>query len=194
MKKQSGSAHVIIIIILVAALLGSLGFIFWQNFVSKNSNTESKEQQRVEQNDKESESIHPDISEVNASKKGIASATNDNLKGLSGYMVSPLGGAIANSDGIFSNKTNEELVSIISDYFGASNPDLAISGEWTFSDFKDLNNDKLAAQLKASSFTDYTSSYIGVAESKGGEDVFIAYSLNDKGLITYAFWGIVLGY
>jgi len=33
-RKQSGSAHVIIIVILVLALLGTLGFIFWQNFVA----------------------------------------------------------------------------------------------------------------------------------------------------------------
>ena len=37
MKKQQGSAHVIVIVILVLALLGALGFIFWQNF-SKESN------------------------------------------------------------------------------------------------------------------------------------------------------------
>lgn len=34
-KSQSGSAHLIIIIILVVALLGALGFVFWQNFVNK---------------------------------------------------------------------------------------------------------------------------------------------------------------
>lgn len=32
---QTGSAHVIIIIVLVVALLGVLGFVFWQNFVSE---------------------------------------------------------------------------------------------------------------------------------------------------------------
>lgn len=35
MKKrssQSGSAHLIIIIVLTIALLGTLGFVFWQNF------------------------------------------------------------------------------------------------------------------------------------------------------------------
>ena len=32
---EKGSAHVIIISILVAALLGALGFIFWQNFIKK---------------------------------------------------------------------------------------------------------------------------------------------------------------
>ena len=36
-KQQAGSAHVIITVVLVAALIGALGFIFWQNFVSKKS-------------------------------------------------------------------------------------------------------------------------------------------------------------
>ena len=35
LNNQTGSAHVIIIIILIAAVLGLLGFVFWQNFVTK---------------------------------------------------------------------------------------------------------------------------------------------------------------
>lgn len=35
MKKQSGSAHVIIITVLVLALVGALGYIFWQNMNKK---------------------------------------------------------------------------------------------------------------------------------------------------------------
>ena len=34
-KSQSGSAHVIIIAVLVVALVGALGWIFWQNFVGE---------------------------------------------------------------------------------------------------------------------------------------------------------------
>jgi len=37
-NKQQGSAHVIIIIILVLVILGLLGFVFWQNFIVKNTN------------------------------------------------------------------------------------------------------------------------------------------------------------
>lgn len=32
-KSQQGSAHIIVIVILVIALLGTLGFVFWQNYV-----------------------------------------------------------------------------------------------------------------------------------------------------------------
>ncbi|MEP7204712.1 MAG: hypothetical protein ABI716_00785 [Candidatus Saccharibacteria bacterium] len=34
-KTQSGSAHAVIILILVAVILGLLGFVFWQNFIQK---------------------------------------------------------------------------------------------------------------------------------------------------------------
>lgn len=36
---QKGSAHIVIIIILVVALLGTLGFVFWQNFMQKDTET-----------------------------------------------------------------------------------------------------------------------------------------------------------
>lgn len=40
-QSQSGSAHFIIIFILVIALLGALGFVFWQNFIQTKT-TENK--------------------------------------------------------------------------------------------------------------------------------------------------------
>ena len=42
-KKQSqdGSAHLILVIVLVIALIGSLGFIFWQNYTQKQDMTAS---------------------------------------------------------------------------------------------------------------------------------------------------------
>lgn len=36
-QKQSGGAHVIIVVILIIALLGVLGFVFWQNFINKSA-------------------------------------------------------------------------------------------------------------------------------------------------------------
>lgn len=36
-QSQTGSAHVVVTGVLVVALLGALGFIFWQNFVAKKS-------------------------------------------------------------------------------------------------------------------------------------------------------------
>jgi len=34
-SKQSGSTHVIIIVILIVALLGTLGFVFWKNYINQ---------------------------------------------------------------------------------------------------------------------------------------------------------------
>lgn len=34
---QKGSTHVVIIVILIAALVGVLGFVFWQNFINKST-------------------------------------------------------------------------------------------------------------------------------------------------------------
>lgn len=40
-RSQTGSVHLVIIVILVAALFGALGFVFWQNFMqSKSSSTQ----------------------------------------------------------------------------------------------------------------------------------------------------------
>lgn len=38
-QTQAGSAHVVIVIILVVALTGALGFIFWQNFMKTETDT-----------------------------------------------------------------------------------------------------------------------------------------------------------
>jgi hypothetical protein len=38
-KTETGSAHIVIIIILVVALLGTLGFVFWQNFLKPKTDT-----------------------------------------------------------------------------------------------------------------------------------------------------------
>lgn len=39
-RKQNGSIHLVIIIILVVALLGALGVIFYQNFINKDTTTQ----------------------------------------------------------------------------------------------------------------------------------------------------------
>jgi hypothetical protein len=47
-KHQSGSAHLIIIISLVVVVLGALGFVFWQNFMSKQSSESATTQSSVD--------------------------------------------------------------------------------------------------------------------------------------------------
>jgi len=45
---QKGSAHVVIIVILVVALLGTLGFVFWQNFIDKKPVAKNNESSKTE--------------------------------------------------------------------------------------------------------------------------------------------------
>ncbi len=44
MNKQQGSAHAILVIVLVVGLLGALGFIFWQNFIKDDDSAASTKQ------------------------------------------------------------------------------------------------------------------------------------------------------
>lgn len=53
--KQTGSAHVVIIIILVVALLGTLGFVLWQNFINKD--TDKKQESTTQTKPIEDKSI-----------------------------------------------------------------------------------------------------------------------------------------
>jgi len=187
-RNQSGSAHVVIIIILVVALLGTLGFVLWQNFLAPKDDKVTEQVTTQETTETE---ITPEVDKTATTKSEIAASMNNNYEGLSAHMISPIGGSIANSDGIFRDKTSDELVALIQDYFGTSNPDLAVSTDWTFADYKDLNNDALTNLFKQSTFTDYATSYVGLAKIKSGDGIFVAYTLNKDGLITYAFWGLV---
>ena len=46
-KSQSGFAHLALIIILIVALLGTLGFVYWQNFMQPKSETAKKDDSSV---------------------------------------------------------------------------------------------------------------------------------------------------
>lgn len=52
-SKQTGSAHIVIIVIIVVAILGALGFVFWQNFIAKDNKTTPAQVQKTAQNKKE---------------------------------------------------------------------------------------------------------------------------------------------
>jgi type II secretory pathway pseudopilin PulG len=44
---QKGGAHVVIIVILLIALLGTLGFVFWQSFINKESTDAATDQKQA---------------------------------------------------------------------------------------------------------------------------------------------------
>ncbi len=66
MKPQKSSAHVIIVIILAAAFLGVLSFIFWQNFVHEESVSVKTERKVESAKDEEPKEIDTHYKNVKA--------------------------------------------------------------------------------------------------------------------------------
>ncbi len=58
MNKQQGSAHVILVVLLVVSLLGALGFIFWQNFIRKDELVKQAETVKATEQPKVEEKQH----------------------------------------------------------------------------------------------------------------------------------------
>jgi len=56
-QNQTGSAHVVVIIILLIAVLGLLGFVFWQNFIVPNVKTVDQPNLSQQEAKPESESV-----------------------------------------------------------------------------------------------------------------------------------------
>jgi cytoskeletal protein RodZ len=78
MNKQKGSAHVVIVTILGVALVGALGFIFWQNFIARNTETNTDNSVKAEKNEKKEEAlktVDTSIHEVSISLKTEADLT-----------------------------------------------------------------------------------------------------------------------
>lgn len=68
---QKGSAHLIIVIVLAVALVGTLGYIFWQNFTKSETNKQSQSSQAdkktTENNDKtDSSKTEAELTEIAA--------------------------------------------------------------------------------------------------------------------------------
>ncbi len=74
-KQQIGSAHVIVTVILMVALIGALGFIFWQNFVNK----------------KNVVAVTPATSTAASSKAQISATAPDKYSGWKTYTDSTVG-------------------------------------------------------------------------------------------------------
>lgn len=57
-SKQTGSAHVIIITIVVIVILGGLGFVFWNNFLNKKDTSQQNSQQTTQEKDIKPKSLN----------------------------------------------------------------------------------------------------------------------------------------
>jgi hypothetical protein len=68
MKKQTGSSHVIIVIVLVLALVTALGWIFWQNFVHKEPAIKETEILKIQNGSNQTEACGTDTGDYVAMK------------------------------------------------------------------------------------------------------------------------------
>ena len=83
-KKQSGSAHLVIIVILSLALLGTLGFVYYQNFI-QNKDTVSKTDT---DKDKTTEKSTDNTTKTVVTVVDPATVVNDFLTSFLSYMNS----------------------------------------------------------------------------------------------------------
>ncbi len=73
-SKQTGSARIIVLVILVVVMLGTLGFVFWQNFVNKtdtSSNTDANASKQASVRSKDIVPIYPQTHSGKASADGF---------------------------------------------------------------------------------------------------------------------------
>ncbi len=76
---QTGSAHIVIVIILVVALLGALGFILWQNIINPKSATETVQTSTTTETEEVSEedAVVPDTIDLTLNKEAISIDVSD---------------------------------------------------------------------------------------------------------------------
>src|SRR5664279_3384873 len=79
-QSQKGSAFIIIIIILAVALVGVLGFVFWQNFISKGPEAEV-----VPQVTKKSDNVQKAVTIYNLESVGASFSYPSDWKKFSTY-------------------------------------------------------------------------------------------------------------
>lgn len=196
--KQQGSTHVVIIVLMALVIIGLIAVLFWQNFIAEPS-VENSQRMAATANNEQSDTkqaIPPRADAIENAKAGISKAMNtEGYEGLERYMAESVDSAISNSDGIFSDETGAKVAKDIHKYFinyakWNNKPQVT---EWSFADFEDTDNEKLKQQATQTTFFDFKGSYVGIANGQG-EDMFVAYRLNEQGKITYAFYGAVSGF
>ena len=71
-RRTNGSAHVVIIVVLIVALLGALGYIFYQNFIAKKADTESPSVTTSTENSKDSTVKTAHLAMTDVFKNGVS--------------------------------------------------------------------------------------------------------------------------
>ncbi len=190
MNKQKGSAHAIIIICLVTALIGALGFIFWQNFVTKNDDKVSvSEDVSKKKSPSTSENEQPKQDQEYTTKQKISEwMSGSSSVSIQDYMTETINYSIAHSDGIFKDDPKNHAAANITSYLaGHVNP-------WVSQDYDKISgHDAFIAQAKNDTYFDFSNSYVSLNTGADSED-FAAFKINESGLITDVYVGTVVGF
>ena len=170
-SQQSGFAHAVLIIGLVVALIGALGFIFWQNFVHEE---QAKTDTMTATNSNDSSGHSEDLVEVTREK--IKNQMQKGVYDFSDLMASRVNYAVANSDAVGRNVTKDKASKYINNYLSGS---FSPTEDWAFNDYSDF----VESAFREHSLFDFEGSYIATL---GAPDFFryVAYKINDRGEIT----------
>lgn len=102
MNKQQGSAHVISVVVLIVALLGALGFVFWQNFMSKDSDNvgidQSKNKTEGKSNNPSQDSPDTSVNEAIITRKLPKDRTLSYIDNFNNNQIILLGSPLEDSD------------------------------------------------------------------------------------------------
>lgn len=195
-QKQQGSVQVIIIGVLLVAIIGLLGVLFWQNIVTKKPADTKLSGANTTSDVRTTASPTPSVDPVSNAKAGIARAmSTDNFSGLGDYMAPSITIALSNSDAptgpTSGNKVAGELSQYYADY--ATNNKQPRITTWTSANFEDTDNALLKKQAASNTFFDFKGSYVSIGKGTS-TDAFVAFRLNDQGKATYVYYGMIYGY
>jgi len=200
-KEQGSIVHIVIIVVLVVGLLGALGFVFWQNFIQKKSDdqskvdTTSKATSAAIVKDKATElpatAAPTDANAAAATAtKGTISAwmTSNASVDITSVMADTVNYAIAYSDGIMKGAPKAKVAANMGSYLqGRTKP-------WVSTDFSATTGQAaFQKQANADTYFDFEGSYVSLNTGSDSQD-FAAFKLNDKGLISDVYLGTVLEY
>lgn len=79
--KQTGSAHVVVLVILILVLIGALGFVLWNNFLNKKTNTANSSSKETSQTTTANKTT-PQTNVLNIHEFGISIVVPDSIKDL----------------------------------------------------------------------------------------------------------------
>lgn len=182
-SKQPGSAHVIITVIIVIALLGALGFIFWQNFMKAeplNTNTETSTKTEEK---KGPVVVEPKRAQV-VDKEGYSFTVVDGFKKSNEQMFTYTGGLTADTTYVNDSGDYFEVLTVTA----GSGIDSDYSWEYSFDGSKLMITESARCGGEGIGCSDENDSVEGIISNKDGVTVYyIAFGNKSKNDINLSY-------